>query len=400
MQAMMQNVYTYMASIMLNKLSGFNIKTKKTIVANCLTSLPVIISDNGDLTDDEDHQQYGQREIIAIVMQIFLMHSADYLTVCRHFDFRLIYDKYPRLAMEIFGDALPIEMPSNTSIHRVQGIVKQIDIRLFINRPRDIDSHFLATGQRYTSIADHCHVFLRKKLPEILRQGLAKQYIVPYSTIEKLGFLTGIGDTQMRIVCEVSIFISFKNKITKQFLEDTCYEFPAMSSLISCTLRSSMIKVLFNYREYFHEIKDYHKRHDPCNSVSRLHSNNLYLYLEENYITCVLDDEATPKPAAATTPEEIPAEIQVNGKTEIRKIPQSPPLPPPPLMLPPSHRQGKTRARGFADESLDSSKSEPRYCRSRYTRRVLSHGARGECGACMLEKDRARVLRVKKGWKN
>ncbi|TGZ49412.1 Zinc finger protein ush [Temnothorax longispinosus] len=55
---------------------------------------------------------------------------------------------------------------------------------------------------------------------------------------------------------------------------------------------------------------------------------------EENYITCVLDDEATlstPEPVATTTPEEIPVEIQVNGKTEIRKSPQPPPPPPPPL---------------------------------------------------------------------
>ncbi|XP_014299226.1 zinc finger protein ush isoform X2 [Microplitis demolitor] len=53
---------------------------------------------------------------------------------------------------------------------------------------------------------------------------------------------------------------------------------------------------------------------------------------EENYITCVLDDDvtsvATPEPAPATTPEEIPAEIHVNGKTETRKSPQ--PLQPPP----------------------------------------------------------------------
>ena len=34
--------------------------------------------------------------------------------------------------------------------------------------------------------------------------GPAKQYIVPYSTTEKPEFLTGIGDTQVRIVREVS----------------------------------------------------------------------------------------------------------------------------------------------------------------------------------------------------
>ena len=33
---------------------------------------------------------------------------------------------------------------------------------------------------------------------------LAKQYIVPYGTTEKPGFLTGIGDTQIWIVREVS----------------------------------------------------------------------------------------------------------------------------------------------------------------------------------------------------
>ncbi|KYN41783.1 hypothetical protein ALC56_03802 [Trachymyrmex septentrionalis] len=71
-------------------------------------------------------------------------------------------DKYPRLAMKIFGDALFIKMPSNTSINRAQRIVEQIDIRLSINCPCEIDSRSLTTEQRYTSIADHCHVSLRK----------------------------------------------------------------------------------------------------------------------------------------------------------------------------------------------------------------------------------------------
>ncbi|RLU20393.1 hypothetical protein DMN91_007002 [Ooceraea biroi] len=92
---------------------------------------------------------------------------------------------------------------------------------------------------------------------------------------------------------------------------------------------------------------------------------------EENYITCVLDDDATlpaPEPAAATTPEEIPAEVQVNGKTEIRKSPQPPPPPPPPP--PPSSLAvaGKVKQEREdtppPEESLDPSKSGPRYCRS------------------------------------
>ncbi|KAH0554085.1 hypothetical protein KQX54_007480 [Cotesia glomerata] len=63
---------------------------------------------------------------------------------------------------------------------------------------------------------------------------------------------------------------------------------------------------------------------------------------EENYITCVLDDDTTsvptPEPATATTPEEIPAEIQVNGKTETRKSPQPPqPQPPAAPAPPPAH---------------------------------------------------------------
>ena len=79
-------------------------------------------------------------------------------------------DKYPRFAVEIFGDALPIEMPSNISINRAQGIVEQIDIRLSINCLCEIDLLSLTIGQRYTSIADHCHVSLRKLL-KIFRQG-------------------------------------------------------------------------------------------------------------------------------------------------------------------------------------------------------------------------------------
>ncbi|KYN41928.1 hypothetical protein ALC56_03650, partial [Trachymyrmex septentrionalis] len=135
------------------------------------------------------------------------------------------------------------EIPSNTSINRAQGIVEQIDIRLSINCPCEIDSLSLTIGQRYTSNADHCHISLRKLSKTILRQGahicylkhlpidqkktlknikttitldhekyvhvssfiigLAKQYIVPYGT-EKPGFFTGIGDTQIWIVPEVS----------------------------------------------------------------------------------------------------------------------------------------------------------------------------------------------------
>ncbi|KYN28010.1 hypothetical protein ALC57_02587, partial [Trachymyrmex cornetzi] len=96
-------------------------------------------------------------------------HSIQYDDVIHPFkELQLMCDKYPRLTVEIFGDALPIEVPSNTSIHRAQGIVEQIDIRLSINRPREIDSRSLATGQRYTSIADYCHISLWK-LSEILQ---------------------------------------------------------------------------------------------------------------------------------------------------------------------------------------------------------------------------------------
>jgi len=89
---------------------------------------------------------------------------------------------------------------------------------------------------------------------------------------------------------------------------------------------------------------------------------------EENYITCVLDDEATlstPEPVAATTPEEIPAEVQVNGKTEIRKSPQPPPPPPPPSSLAVAGKVKQEREdTPPPEESLDPSKSGPRYCRS------------------------------------
>lgn len=98
-------------------------------------------------------------------------HSIQYDDVIRPFkELQLMCDKYPRFTVEIFHDTLPIEMPSHASIYRAQRIVEQIDIRLSINRPREIDSRSLATGQRYTSIADHCHISLWK-LSEILRQG-------------------------------------------------------------------------------------------------------------------------------------------------------------------------------------------------------------------------------------
>ncbi|XP_043284302.1 zinc finger protein ush isoform X2 [Venturia canescens] len=91
---------------------------------------------------------------------------------------------------------------------------------------------------------------------------------------------------------------------------------------------------------------------------------------EENYITCVLDDDASvaaSEPATATTPEEVPAEIQINGKAEVRK---SPPLPPPPPPPPPAAPQavGKVKQEREdtppPEESLDPSKTGPRYCRS------------------------------------
>ncbi|KYN40117.1 hypothetical protein ALC56_05477, partial [Trachymyrmex septentrionalis] len=158
-------------------------------------------------------------------------HSIQYDNVIRPFkELQLMCDKYPRLTVEIFGDALPIEMPSNTSINRAQGIVEQIDIRLSINCPCEIDSRSLTTGQRYTSIADHCYVSLWKLSKTILPTitldhekylhvssiiiGLAKQYIVPYGTTEKPRFLTGIGDTQIWIVLmkPVAGFNSFNSR--------------------------------------------------------------------------------------------------------------------------------------------------------------------------------------------
>ncbi|XP_076648550.1 zinc finger protein ush isoform X2 [Halictus rubicundus] len=86
---------------------------------------------------------------------------------------------------------------------------------------------------------------------------------------------------------------------------------------------------------------------------------------EENYITCVLDDETVlpnPEPAPATTPEEIPAEVQVNGKTEVRKSPQPPPPPPPPTVT--NKVKQEREDTPPPEESLDPNKSGPRYCRS------------------------------------
>ncbi|XP_012281275.1 zinc finger protein ush isoform X2 [Orussus abietinus] len=84
---------------------------------------------------------------------------------------------------------------------------------------------------------------------------------------------------------------------------------------------------------------------------------------EENYITCVLNDDVTvptPEPAPATTPEEIPAEAQVNGKPEIRKSPQ-PPAPPPAVVNKVKQEREDTPP---PEESVDPTKSGPRYCRS------------------------------------
>ncbi|XP_043665426.1 zinc finger protein ush isoform X1 [Vespula pensylvanica] len=86
---------------------------------------------------------------------------------------------------------------------------------------------------------------------------------------------------------------------------------------------------------------------------------------EENYITCVLDDEAvlpTPEPAPATTPEEIPAEVQINGKSEVRKSPQPPVLPPPAAVT--SKVKQEREESPPPEESLDPNKTGPRYCRS------------------------------------
>ncbi|XP_047347004.1 zinc finger protein ush isoform X1 [Vespa velutina] len=86
---------------------------------------------------------------------------------------------------------------------------------------------------------------------------------------------------------------------------------------------------------------------------------------EENYITCVLDDEAvlpTPEPAPATTPEEIPTEVQINGKSEVRKSPQPPVLPPPAAVT--SKVKQEREESPPPEESLDPNKTGPRYCRS------------------------------------
>ncbi|XP_011496489.1 PREDICTED: zinc finger protein ush [Ceratosolen solmsi marchali] len=99
---------------------------------------------------------------------------------------------------------------------------------------------------------------------------------------------------------------------------------------------------------------------------------------EENYITCVLEDDVTaptPEPAPATTPEEIPVDSQqVNGKSEppVRKSPQ-----PTPAITSPAASPSPTVASAIPgkvkqeredtpppEESLDASKSGPRYCRS------------------------------------
>ncbi|XP_012230417.1 zinc finger protein ush isoform X2 [Linepithema humile] len=93
---------------------------------------------------------------------------------------------------------------------------------------------------------------------------------------------------------------------------------------------------------------------------------------EENYINCVLDDETTlptAEPAAATTPEEIPTEVQVNGKMEIRKSPQPrAALPPPPPTQVIADKAVKQEREDTPppppEESLDPTKSGPRYCRS------------------------------------
>ncbi|KYM85734.1 hypothetical protein ALC53_04515 [Atta colombica] len=190
---------------------------------------PIIIPGSGDLTDDEEQQH----EIVAALMQIFLVYFARYSTMCHHLGFRVVFhiirvinlrvlhdaslhlhetlkldkclnskigpssfkytagifyvthsiqhddvicpfeklqlmsDEYSRFTMKILSDALSVEMLSNASIHRAQRIVEQIEIRLSVNRPCEIDSCSLASRQGYTSIADQCHVSLWKLL-EIL----------------------------------------------------------------------------------------------------------------------------------------------------------------------------------------------------------------------------------------
>ncbi|XP_046595390.1 zinc finger protein ush isoform X1 [Neodiprion lecontei] len=96
---------------------------------------------------------------------------------------------------------------------------------------------------------------------------------------------------------------------------------------------------------------------------------------EENYITCVLEDETTvqttPEPAPATTPEEIPAaeavvqqQQSVNGTAEVRK---SSPQPAATTALTPSSGGKVKQEREDTpppEESLDPAKAGPRYCHS------------------------------------
>lgn len=124
-------------------------------------------------------------------------------------------------------------MFGNVRIHRAQRIIQQVEIRLSINRSREINSRSLASGQRYTSVSNYRHVALWQ-LSEILGQGtyirhlkspincqkvlknrdiiqslysdknlcisrsvvrLAKQDVVPHGAAEEPGFLTGVGNT-------------------------------------------------------------------------------------------------------------------------------------------------------------------------------------------------------------
>ena len=83
----------------------------------------------------------------------------------------------------------------------------------------------------------------------------------------------------------------------------------------------------------------------------------------------MLDDETTPtpEPAPAVTPEEIPAETQVNGKSsEIRKSSPQPPSSPPTSQTPTATGKVKQEREDTPppEESLDPSKTGPRYCRS------------------------------------
>lgn len=81
----------------------------------------------------------------------------------------LMGDEDPRLAAKILSDAFLVKMFGDVSIHRAQWIVQQVDICLSINRPGEIDSRSLASGQRHTSVTDYRHVALWK-LPEVFRQ--------------------------------------------------------------------------------------------------------------------------------------------------------------------------------------------------------------------------------------